>query len=179
MISARPKVAELAIQLYGRSLHPELFEIHRSRVVERAGYRIKLDVTSTGHVLTWNHEGLTLTEVAASSCHPLPQKRRIISNLFRGDQKDHVECRGGVQYDCEFQAETVSPDLFWTYQKHVTEDGDKEGLLHCFDSSGRISLGAVSFMHVVTREKKTTVRAFHTFPDDYTIVRTITEIALP
>lgn len=179
MIPARPKVAELTIQLYGRSLHPELFEVHRSRVIERAGCKIKLDITSTGHVLTWNYDGLTLTEVAASACHPLPQKRRIISNLLRGEQKDHVICRGGVRYDCEFQLETVSPDVFWTFQKHITEDSDKDGLVHSFDSSGRMSLGAISFMHVVTRARKTTVRAFHTFPDDYTIVRTLSEFSLP
>ena len=179
VIPTRPKVAELAFKLYGRSLHPELFEIHRSRSYDRDPFRIQLDITSTGHVVTWQYDGITLTEVAASACHPLPQKRRIISNLMRGEQKDHVVCRGGIRYDCSFQFETVSADVFWSFQKQVTSEGAQEGILHCFDPSGRISLGAISYMHVVTRARKTTVRAFHTFPDDYAIVRTHSEFTLP
>ena len=67
MLSVRPKVAELAFQLYGRSLHPELFEVFRTRCIERNGYVAKIDITSAGHVVTWRYGGLTLTEVAASA----------------------------------------------------------------------------------------------------------------
>lgn len=179
MIPARPKVAELTFQLYGRSLHPELFEVHKSRTYERGDCRIRLDITSTGHVATWSHNGIILTEVTASACHPLPQKRRIVSNLMRGEQTDQVVCRGGIQYSCSFQIETVAPDVFWSYQKQVMQNGGQEGLLHCFDPSGRISLGAVSYMHVVTRNQRSTIRSFHTFPDDYVIVKTQSEFTIP
>ena len=38
VLSVRPKIAELVFQLYGRSLHPELFDIYQSRTIKRAGY---------------------------------------------------------------------------------------------------------------------------------------------
>ena len=64
MLFVRPKVAELTFQLYGRSLHPELFEIFSSRKVERGGYSAKIDVTSAGHVPAESR--MTLVRVARS-----------------------------------------------------------------------------------------------------------------
>ena len=49
MLSVRPKVAELSFQLFGRALHPELFEVHKSRVVERGEFVARLDITTAGH----------------------------------------------------------------------------------------------------------------------------------
>ena len=79
MLSVRPKVAELAFQLFGRALHPELFEVYKTRTIKRGDYEAKLDITSAGHIVTWKHRGLTLTEVACSATHPLPEKRKIIA----------------------------------------------------------------------------------------------------
>src|SRR2546423_14956666 len=96
VLSVRPKVAELSFQLFGRALHPELFEVHKTRTVERGEFKARLDITSAGHVITWRYRGLTLTEVAASAQHPLPERRRLLSNRFKGERGDPVECRGGI-----------------------------------------------------------------------------------
>ena len=65
VLSVRPKVTELVFQLYGRGLHPELFEIVSTRSIERGGYQAMVAITSAGHVVTWRKDGLTLSEVAA------------------------------------------------------------------------------------------------------------------
>ena len=72
MLSVRPKVAELVFQLYGRVLHPELFQIFKTQQVERGDYSAKVQITSAGHVVTWRYKGITLSEVATSAQHPLP-----------------------------------------------------------------------------------------------------------
>ena len=179
MLTARPKVAELAFQLYGRSLHPELFQVFQSRTVERGGYQAKIEITSAGHVVTWRYAGLTLTEVAASAQHPLPQKRRLIHHKLRGERTDRLECRGGVSYQVSFQLEPVAPEVFWTFQQELAHDGERQGLLHRFDASGRMALGALSYMHVETRNRSLLVQAFHTFPDDYAIVKSQSIFELP
>ena len=46
VLTVRPKVAELSFQLFGRALHPELFETHKTRTIERGEYEVKVDVTS-------------------------------------------------------------------------------------------------------------------------------------
>jgi len=98
-LTVRPKVAELVFRLYGRPLHPELFEVHSSRTVKRGGYQAKIDITSTGHVMTWRYAGLTLTEVVTSARPPLPERRRLMSYRLKGERHDNLECRGGVTYD--------------------------------------------------------------------------------
>lgn len=179
MLSTRPKIAELTFQLYGRSLHPELFQIHQSRLVERGGYQAKVEITSAGHLVTWRYEGLTLTEVATSAQHPLPQKRRLLSYKLRGERNDRVECRGGVTYGMNFQLEQVPPEVFWSFHEELLLDGETNGLLHRFDSNGRIALGALSYIHVETRARSLLVQAFHTFPDDYALVKTQSVFELP
>ena len=71
MLTVRPKIAELVFHLYGRALHPELFEVCSSTQVQRENYEAKIAITSTGHVVTWQHGGLTLTEVATAAHNPL------------------------------------------------------------------------------------------------------------
>ena len=39
MLTVRPKVAELAFQLYGRALHPELFQIYKQQRIERGDWK--------------------------------------------------------------------------------------------------------------------------------------------
>jgi hypothetical protein len=46
-------------------------------------------------------------------------------------------------------------------------------LLHVFQSSGRIAYGGVSFLHVEERESQLLIQAFHTFPDDHTILKSV------
>ena len=179
MLEVRPKVAELAFQLYGRALHPELFQVFRTRTIERGGYSASVDITSAGHVVTWRYDGLTLTEVAASAQHPLPQKRRLLSYRLRGERSDSIRCRGGVQYELSFQLEVVDPGIFWTFQEELAKDGERQGLLHTFDSSGRMSLGAMSYINVETRDRTMLVQAFHTFPDDYALVKSQSLYRLP
>lgn len=172
MLSVRPKVAELAFKLYGRALHPELFQVYKTRKVNRGGYSATIDITSAGHVVTWRYDGITLSEVAASAQHPLPSKRRLMNYRLHGERNDCVECRGGVNYQVSFQLEPVAPEVFWTFQQELASEGERQGLLHQFDSSGRMALGALSYIHVETRSRSMLVQAFHTFPDDYAIVKT-------
>ncbi len=179
MLSVRPKVAELVFQLYGRALHPELFQIHSSRTIERGGYTATVHITSAGHVVAWRYQGLTLTEVATSAHHPLPQKRRLISSRLKGEGAERVECRGGARYQVNFQLEPVDPEFFWTFQRELACDGQHQGMLYHFDSSGRMALGALSYINLEARNRSLKVQVFHTFPDDYAIVKSQSLFEVP
>lgn len=179
VLTARPKVAELVFQLYGRPLHPELFKVCETQTVKRGKYHAKIDITSAGHVITWQYAGLTLTEVATSAHHPLPERRRLMSYRLRGHRSDRVPCRGGVCYQTNFQLEPVEPEIFWTFQQELCHDGLHQGMLHKFDSNGRMALGALSYINLETRNKSLLVQAFHTFPDDYAIVKSQSLFEVP
>ena len=179
MLSVRPKVAELVFQLYGRGLHPELFEIVSTRSVSRGNYEATISITSAGHLVTWRREGLTLSEVAASAAQPLPQRRRLLSYRLAGERSDRMECRGGACYQMSFQLERVAPEVFWAFQEELDSEGRRHGLLHRFGSAGRLATGALSWISIETRAKGLLVQAFHTFPDDLAIVKSQTLFETP
>ncbi|TWU47416.1 hypothetical protein Poly51_52160 [Rubripirellula tenax] len=170
MLSVRPKVAELAFHVFSRSLHPELYTIHKSRRVERDNYSAQIEITNCGHVVTWNAGGLTLCEVATSAHQPLPRRRLLLSKPLKGSRTERADCRQGIDYRTHFQLEPVDPDMFWMVQQQLGS-GPTEGLLHNFDASGRMALGALSYVSVEMRRHSMLVQAIHTFPDDFAIVK--------
>jgi hypothetical protein len=184
VLSVRPKVAELAFHVFSRPLHPELYTVHKSRQVNRGGYQARIDITSCGHVVTWNSNGenacgaLTVCEVATGAHQPVPKRRCLLSKALKGSRNERVKCRGGIGYRTHFQLEPVEPDVFWMVQQQLGES-PTEGLLHTFDASGRMALGALSYINVETREKSMLVQAIHTFPDDYAIVKVESLFSLP
>lgn len=179
MLSVRPKVAELVFQLYGRSLHPELFEIHQSRTIQRAGYEATVQITSAGHCVSWKYQGLILTEVATAAHHPMPTRRRLMSYRLEGDRSDRLECHGGVIYEMAFSLEPAQPEKFLAYQKELSLQATRKGMLHQFDASGRLDTGAMSYINVESRDKLLRVQAFHTFPDDCAVLKIQSSYQLP
>ena len=61
----------------------------------------------------------------------------------------------------------------------MAEEGVWHGMLHRFDASGRMALGALSYINIESRARRLLVQAFHTFPDDCAIVKTNSVFQLP
>ena len=178
MLSVRPKVAELAFHVFSRSLHPELYTIHKSRRIQRGAYEAQIDITNCGHVITWKADGVIICEAATSAHQPLPKRRCLLSKPLKGSRTERAKCRNGFGYRTHFQLEPVDPELFWMVQQQL-DQGPTEGLLHNFDASGRMALGAMSYISVETRQSSMLVQAIHTFPDDYAIVKVESLFSLP
>lgn len=178
MLSVRPKVAELAFHAFGRSLHPELYTVHKTRRIERSNYEARVDITNCGHVITWNAGGVTVCEVATSAHQPLPTKRCLLSQPLKGSRTERANCPRGICYKTHFQLEPVDPELFFMVQQQLGS-GPTEGLLHNFDTSLRMGLGAISYINVETRQSSMLIQAIHTFPDDYAIVKVESIFSLP
>ena len=179
MLSLRPKVTELVFQLYGRVLHPALFEICTTRAIDRGHFSAAVSITTAGHMLTWRKDGLTLTELATSLEQPLPQKRRLLSHRITGERSDRLECRGGANYQTCVQLERVTSEVFWSFQEELAVAGNKRGMLHRFESGGRLALGGLSWIDVETRPRSLLVQAYHTFPDDLAIVKSQSLFEVP
>ncbi len=180
MLTVRPKVAELQFSLYGRALHPELFQSCKSQTIQRGDYEARIDITTAGHVVTWKYDdSLYLTEVAATSNHPLPVGRRLFRRRLQGQRQHQLDYRRGVSYQVCFQLERTKADLFWTFQQELSRKSCEQGMMHTFQSSGRMAMGALSYIYAETRAHSLSIQAFHTFPDDHAIVKVHSIISLP
>ena len=176
--TVRPKVAQLTFQLLGRSAHPELFQIYKTHRIERDNYKARIDITADGHVISWTAGKTTLTEIASSMHQPVPLERRVFAVPLRDAGGDTIEYCPGVTYKYEYQLERVHSEMFWMIQQQLGDASKNHELIQVFDSSGRIAIGGLSFIHVDTRLKSLHVQAIHTFPDDLALVKTESTFSL-
>jgi hypothetical protein len=167
----RPRVCDLVFQLYGRPLHPELFDILAVRKIQREDYELTARVTRTGHVITWENADVCLTEVAAAAEQSLPERRRLLSYRLRGEHSANLRCAHGVMYQATFQVETLSPEIFCHVHGEILADGGKRGLLHNFQPNHRLALAPLGLIAVESRAGCLFLSSFHTFPDELTVVK--------
>jgi uncharacterized protein DUF2617 len=169
--ACRPHVGDLVFQVFGRSLHPELFDILASRRIEREDCTLTLRITRSGHVISWERGRVCVTEVAASQEEPLPEQRRLMSYRLRGEHTGAIQCAPGVQYQMSFQVEVLSQEIFMHVHDEILADGATRGFLHNFQPNHRLSLAPLGFVAVEGHAGALVVHAFHTFPDEHTIVK--------
>ncbi len=174
----RPRVAELTFQVFGRSLHPELFQVFKSAQVTRSNFSAKVDITNDGHLITWSSGSVTLTEVAASARQLLPQRRRLAAHSLEGSLQERIEYHLGVHYRYEYALERVPAEMFWMIQNQLGETAKQHELIQVFENSGRMAIGGLSFVHLETRQRSLRVQAIHTFPDDLALVKTESSFTL-
>lgn len=179
VLRARSQSSLFAFHVYGRSIHPELFQICRTARIQRGGYLIQTDITSSGHVVTIRHGSLVLSEVSATSVQPLPTRRCLLSRQMRQNNQEGEFLYRDISYQVCFQLETLDPEQFWNFQEELRHDGERTGMMHRFDSGGRLALGALSTINVDIHRRRLFIQAFHTFPSDYSIAKSQTLIEFP
>ena len=171
LASFRPRVAEMRFQLLGRTVHPELFQTYKSHLIQRDNYSAHFCITSDGHYITWRSKGVVLTEIAASATQLLPNTGRLVEMPLRDSRQDEL-LSNGCCYNYEYQLEHVSADMFRMIQKQLGDSANHHELIQVFNSSGRLPIGGISFIHVESRLHILRIQAIHTFPDDHVLVKT-------
>ncbi len=167
----RPAVGDLVFQLYGRPLHPELFDILAVRKIQREDYELTVRITRTGHVISWENANVHLTEVTAAAEQELPERRRLLHYKLRNEQSGRIMCAHGIHYEMSFQVEVLAPEIFLHIHEEILADGNKRGLLHNFPSHNRLSVAPLGFITAEAGCGRLFLSSFHTFPTEHTIVK--------
>ena len=167
------RVAELKFVLYNRTLHPELFRIHKSKHVERAAYQAEIWVTGLSHVVTVHSAGRYSTEVTTDDIDVLPHNGMVTNFQFRGE-RDHMETfDDGLQFILSTQVERMTQNLFHASHRDLLRYAETRGLLVEHNEwAENDGLTPFSFVDFEPRDKEFHVQAFHVFPADYSILKT-------
>ncbi|MFO0881050.1 MAG: DUF2617 family protein [Gemmataceae bacterium] len=169
---SRPLVADLIFQVYGRPLHPELFDVLATRQVRQADFTLTVRITRTGHVVSWENPHVFLTEVATAADDDLPEGRRLLHHRLRNEHNTSLTCTHGIHYEASFQVETLTPELFVQVHDEILSDGNKRGFLHYFSSSNRLALPPLGYIQADFRPGCLCLTTFHTFPCEHTVIKT-------
>jgi hypothetical protein len=140
--------------------------------VRHEDYEVRVRITRTGHVVSFENEDVHLTEVTAASDQPLPEKRRLLSYRLRQEQCAALTCAHGIHYQTSFQVEVLPPDLFLNVHDEILNDGSKRGLLTRFPTCHRLTVAPLGFVTVEVRPGCLFLTTFHTFPGENTVVKT-------
>lgn len=167
----RPPVEDMVFQLYGRPLHPELFDVLAFRRIRQAGWSLNLWITTTGHMIAWQHQRTQLTELAAGG-EELPEWGQLLNHPLRGERCAILGGTPAANYQVSFQVENLPPDQFLTVHHEIRADAGKSGLMHAYATNRRWALTPVSAIHVESWPGCLSLATFHTFPDECAVVKT-------
>lgn len=169
---ARPSTSDLVFHLYGRSVHPELFDVYAEREIERKAWRASLRICDAGHTVGFRCRDTTVAEVATTRRHPLPQRKRLLEKRLRGhsDEARSFEC--GVNYQVSYQLERLDPEVYVNIHEELMADCSRACVARVFPSENRFSPEPVSLICTEVTARSLLVHAFHTFPEECAVVKT-------
>lgn len=167
----RPKLSELVFLVYGRPLHPELFDVFREQHIQRDDYHATVRITDTCHLVSWQHNGQCLTELVTTLDNPLPSKRRLLTCRVRGDRTETIQYAPSLTYQMSFTVERLAPEIFARIHEEIEADAPVRGLFHNFRPQHRLARSPLSHIAIEARARSLLIHAFHTFPDDCAIVK--------
>lgn len=174
----RPCTTNLTFQVFDRPLHPELVESVAVREFCRDGYRLKLHLTAAGHLISWRWGGFTLVEVLAEQSHPLPESRQLFAHRVGGERTERHHPTEAISYQTCFQVERMSPEIFYHMSDELRSDGENNGVFHTLQTADRLGLSPISYVDLQARPGSVLVHVYHTYPDEYAIVKTQTLIEI-
>jgi hypothetical protein len=165
----RPKVADLVFHLYGKPLHPELFDTLAQRQMRRQDYEVTVRITRTGHVITWQNSKVLLTEIADIDQN-LPPSHRLLGYRLRGEHTGSWSFGHGVSYQMNFQVEKLTPEIYLHVHDEILAGGNR-GLLHNFQPNHRLAVAPLGFITLEARAGCLFLTSFHTFPEEHTVIK--------
>jgi len=168
----RPRVRDLVLCLYERSLHPELFETLVYRRIERAEGTLTIRLTPSGHVLSWQTRYGILTEVTAACDPHLPRSGRLFQRRFQAERTGTLDPGFGVRYQTGSQLEILPPEIFLHVHDEIVADGAKRGMLYNHQPHHRLALCPIDYVTVEVWRGTVSINTFHTFPAECALVKT-------
>lgn len=167
---ARPRVSDLVFHVYNRPLHPEIFEIYAERRLTHDTQNVQVRITRSGHVLTWERNDVWITEVTAASTDELPENC-LLHQRLRGEQVGEVLIKPDIRYQMSTQVETLPWEIFLHVHDEILADGARRGILHNFQPNHRLALAPLGFLTIEGSRRSLVIQAFHTFPEECTVVK--------
>ncbi len=171
VVFVRPRVAEVVFRVYDRPLHPEFFDVAATRSVERDNYRLVVRLTRTGHTLSWTNGQTHIEEVTVTLEQQLPDTGIRLTHRF--DNRRRARCDfATVRYHLESQVEVLPPEPFVHYHAELVADGERKGLVYHCKTANRIGLSPLGLVIVEALPRCLSITAFHTFPDEFAVLKT-------
>ena len=174
-----PKVAELAFQVFGRTLHPDWFGTRAHRRVALDGWQADIRIVEGGHAVVWKSGEVRLTEALVGPSTSLPESGLLFHSPVRHERAAMLRPGGGIEYQACLEVERVDPEVFAHLSEEMTLDAARDRLFHRWAAADRLAPPAISHLSFESRARGLLVQSFHSFPAERAIVRTQSLFEIP
>ncbi|MGE5755010.1 MAG: DUF2617 family protein [Planctomycetaceae bacterium] len=168
----RSRVADLAFQVFGRTLHPDWFAVRGHRRIAQDGWEADVRIIEGGHAVLFRAGPQRISEILCGPVTVLPEPGLIFHSPVRHERSTALRPGGAVEYQTCFEVERVDPEVFVHLSDEMALDPSRDRLFHRFAPSNRMAPAPISHIRIEARVKGLSIHAFHTFPDEHAIVRT-------
>ena len=168
----RPDVSDLVFHLFGRSVHPELFDVRAEATITLEEYRATICLCDAGHLVSFRCGEQTVTEILVSADQILPEQKRLYGRKVRGSRNENRVFDGGLRYQTCFQLEQLDPEVFCRTHEELSFDCLKSDLSYRFPPGNRLAPAPLSLVRADAQHDGLLLHVFHTFPECHSIVRT-------
>ncbi len=158
--------------LYGRALHPELFQLRGRQVLRHGDYEVESWAMNGSHLLRFEYKTLCACELVTDS-DKSPTQGVVSSFLCAGEHEfDHRFTKDRVNYMTTVQTETLSENLFATEFEELLELGrGMNALIHRWSDEAGPCLTVLA-MQALNREAH--IQAYHLLANGGLVLRSQT-----
>jgi hypothetical protein len=170
-------VPAFRMMLYGRPLHPELFDLASRRTDRHGEYEIESWLTPGGHVVRFAVPGQQMTETVVDAGDHLPEMGLIHALPCLGEKDYEMEQDGRLKYFTTIQTESLTDNLYRATLREMREFATETGSLsHGWDTDHGENL---SVLDAQKYKREYHVQSYHLVAANGTVLRTqsIFEIA--
>jgi hypothetical protein len=162
----------LTLNLYQRSLHPELFKIYGTDRVIRRAYEADVWLVDGGHVIAFTAGKNTLTEVIMAHNEPLTDRNLVQSIPCRGEKYHETTFGGNIRYMISTQEEQLTQTLYDATREEITAYAAKRELMTAESGPTGESSGFLSVLDIERRSHELLVQSFHLFDENQMVIKT-------
>jgi hypothetical protein len=170
--SSRPKLNDLAFQVFSRTIHPEWLEVRTHHRLIHEGWDADVRVINGGHAIHWRFDSYRMTEILTCPDPSLPETGRLFQTPVRRERSKSLSLDGFVDYQTTMDIERCDAQVFDHLCNEATLDAKREGLYFAFSSKNRLMPAAISLIRYETRSNGLSIHSFHSFPQERVILRT-------
>ena len=117
------------LMVYGRALHPELFDVQIRRSLRHNDYEAEVWLTPGGHVVRFQHGGTAVTETVLEEGDHLPEMGLIHALPCLGEKDYEMEPHGGLCYVTTVQTEMLIENLYAATLREMRTFAEESGAL--------------------------------------------------
>lgn len=167
----RSRLDKLIFHVSNRAIHPDWMTTRAFSRVGQSDWSADIRIIEGGHVISFRHDDLVLTEVLAEHETSLPSEGILLRFAVKNDCPTKLRPWRNLEYFTSCEVEKVDDEVFRHLDQEYTLEGLKGDLFHRFASTNRLRPSPLSRVHFEPMSRGIAVHFYHTFPDEKAILR--------